>query len=342
MSLKLPDNRAEFSHKVASLYQERREAATLRGEQKRRLALAESPRLRDADLALRAAGAKQLSASFGGGEKLARAQEAMSEARERRNAILKELGFDERFDQPDYSCRYCEDTGTVDGKPCRCFAETVYPILLDESQLRPYAEQTFERFREDLFNDRPEKGEKPGMLSSREMHVRLRDAMLKYCRDFETETAKSYFFHGRTGTGKTFIATSIGHDLLRRGHSVYFLSFSEMMQQLQQYRILTSSFNPDPIRLEQAERFYQQIHTTDLLILDDLGSGIGDGGIHASELLGLMNSRFSQKKPMLITTNLDTAKILKLYDERLLSRLLGSFVPVYFYGEDVRTIRRRR
>jgi DNA replication protein DnaC len=166
--------------------------------------------------------------------------------------------------------------------------------------------------------------------------------MLKYCRDFETETAKSYFFHGRTGTGKTFIATSIGHDLLRRGHSVYFLSFSEMMQQLQQYRILTSSFNPDPIRLEQAERFYQQIHTTDLLILDDLGSGIGDGGIHASELLGLMNSRFSQKKPMLITTNLDTAKILKLYDERLLSRLLGSFVPVYFYGEDVRTIRRRR
>lgn len=342
MSLKLPDNRAEFSHKVASLYQERREAAVLRGEQKRREALARSARLREADLALREAGSKQLTASFGGGDKLLRAKQEMAEAIARRAEILEELGYDKYFDQADYSCRICEDTGTVDGAPCSCFARTIYPILQEESLLGPFADQTFEDFREDLFSAEPERGERPGMPSSREMHLRLRDAMLEYCDTFRSDEAKSYFFYGRTGTGKTFIAACIGNELLKRGHSVLFISFNEMMQQLQQYRILTSSFSPDPIRLEQAERFYQQIHTTDLLILDDLGSGIGDGGVHGSELLTLMNSRFGQKKPMLITTNLDTTKIAKLYDERLLSRLLGSFIPVRFYGEDVRTIRRRR
>lgn len=44
---------------------------------------------------------------------------------------------------------------------------------------------------------------------------------------------------------------------------------------------------------------------------------------------------------MIINTNLDTkAKLREQYDDRILSRLLGSFTTYHFVGEDIRIKRR--
>lgn len=340
MSLKLSDPRADFSHQVALLYQERRELAILRGEQRRQAALAASPRLQAADLALKEAGSRQLHASFGGGEVLLDAKHKLEEARLNRLQVLEELGHDERFDLPDYHCSLCEDTGRFEGKTCRCYPDLAYPLLLSRSNMEAYRGQTFESFNAELFSSEPQVSEAGRQAPPRDLQIRLKSLMEDYSAEFRTDMAKSFFFHGRTGTGKTYLATCIGNALLKRGLRVYFVRFGELMHALQQYRSLQASFNPDPIRFEQAERFYLDLQEVDLLILDDLGSGIGDPGVHAAELMRLMEGRAAAKRPMLITANLDIKKILQLYDERVLSRLLGNMTAIQFYGPDVRTTRR--
>lgn len=342
MSLKLSDQRSEFSHKVAALYLARREEAALRGEVRRKEALLRYPALKAADQAVKEAGSRRLAASLAGDEVVRDAETRLAQMLEKRQSVLRELGLPVGFDGDDYLCKDCEDSGLLNGRRCHCFAAAVYPILLEESGMGHYTAETFDQFRLELFSDQPDPNEKEGTPTPRNLQLRLKNAMHAYSQAFDGSRFDSYYFHGRTGTGKTYMALCVGHELLKRGFSVYFLSYNELMLLLRQHRILTSSFSPDPIRLEQSERFYQKIYACDFLIIDDLGSAAGDGGVHGSELLSLINERLSQKKAMLITTNLDHASIQKIYDERLLSRLLGSFTPVRFVGEDVRTLRKRR
>ena len=78
----------------------------------------------------------------------------------------------------------------------------------------------------------------------------------------------------------------------------------------------------------------------DLLIIDDLGTEF-KSGFTAATLYGLLNTRIISGLPMIINTNLDTkAKLREQYDDRILSRLLGSFTTYHFVGEDIRIKRR--
>lgn len=337
--------RISFSPEITRRYQELRDAAVYRGEQKRLTAFARYERLREADFAVREAGAKQLAASLRGGDEARLAGIHLRDAISERQAILVRLGYDQRFDDADYHCKICEDTGVFEGERCVCYKDVAYPFLFEASNMQDLAQQRFESFDLSIFSEQAEvlrSGKKEITVpSSRDLHLRLRETAELYCEAFTGEGADSYFYYGRTGTGKTFLAACIGNRLLEAGQQVYFLSFTEMMQNLSQYRILTNSFNPDPLKLDRAEQFYRRLHDADLLIIDDLGSAPGDSGTHASEMIQLLDSRFAQKKAVIITSNLDLEQIQKRYDERLLSRLLGAMKAVRFYGTDVRVKRER-
>ena len=73
----------------------------------------------------------------------------------------------------------------------------------------------------------------------------------------------------------------------------------------------------------------------DLLILDDLGAEFSTSFSYAT-LYQWINTRLNKRLPTIISTNLTPKELLDLYGERVFSRLIGNYVPLFFAGQDVR------
>ena len=79
----------------------------------------------------------------------------------------------------------------------------------------------------------------------------------------------------------------------------------------------------------------REILTCDLLILDDLGAEFATA-YSQSVLYQVINDRMTDRRPTIISTNLDLTAMTKIYNERILSRLIGSYTMLGFVGRDIR------
>ena len=79
----------------------------------------------------------------------------------------------------------------------------------------------------------------------------------------------------------------------------------------------------------------REILTCDLLILDDLGAEFATA-YSQSVLYQVINDRMTERRPTIISTNLDLTAMTKIYNERILSRLIGSYTMLGFVGRDIR------
>ncbi len=259
---------------------------------------------------------------------------------EQRNGYLHENEIPFDFDILQYTCPKCRDTGfvfTSVKEHCQCYHQFLIPLLLKDSNFKNLSKYTFPQFNLSYFSDDPDPKTYQSAESPRKQMENIWEASKKFILHFEEENAKNLFFIGKPGTGKTFLSGCIANELLIQGKSVLYLSSPELFESITEYRMLSNSFTPDPERFEKATRIYQCILECDLLIMDDLGTET----IHANrqpELLNILNYRMNSNKKMIISTNLDLAKLLMLYDERVLSRIYGSFEMLRFFGKDLRHV----
>ena len=79
----------------------------------------------------------------------------------------------------------------------------------------------------------------------------------------------------------------------------------------------------------------------DLLIIDDMGTEMGTA-FTVSALYNLINNRLMAKRPMIINTNLLPETLSEKYSPAVASRLLGEFLPLRFFGDDIRLLKMRR
>lgn len=89
------------------------------------------------------------------------------------------------------------------------------------------------------------------------------------------------------------------------------------------------------IGTDEGRAMIDRLESCDLLIIDDLGSEAVNSQT-VSFLFELVNDRILSGRKMVISTNYSISEIAKVYSERLHSRILEHFVPVRFFGEDVR------
>ena len=61
-----------------------------------------------------------------------------------------------------------------------------------------------------------------------------------------------------------------------------------------------------------------------------------------SALYNLINNRLMAKRPMIINTNLLPETLSEKYSPAVASRLLGEFLPLRFFGDDIRLLKMRR
>ena len=60
-----------------------------------------------------------------------------------------------------------------------------------------------------------------------------------------------------------------------------------------------------------------------------------------SALYTLLNTRLMDRRATLVSTNLSMQDIRARYTPQIVSRLMGTFDDVYFFGQDIRVLKKR-
>lgn len=204
--------------------------------------------------------------------------------------------------QPDYS-------RTV---PCRCVkneqAGARQARLQKYSNLGSLARFTFD-------NLVPE-----GRRGSHRSQERFSQAF-QAARDFAAGPQGWLVFSGPSGSGKTHLAAAIVNERISQGHPAFYITVPDLLDRIR------ASF--DPSSEMPYDEFFEQVRSTPLLVLDDLG--VQSGTPWAREKLDqLLTSRFNSELPTVIVavTPLDQL------DDRLRTRLTDSRLCRVFVLEE--------
>ncbi|MEK5070746.1 ATP-binding protein [Sporosarcina sp. FSL K6-1508] len=139
------------------------------------------------------------------------------------------------------------------------------------------------------------------------------------------------WFTGVPGVGKSHLAMSILRNLNESGEkdkSCLFVSVDEMLSRIR------NSFDDKESRYTE-HYFSNLLSSVNFLVLDDLGAETGATGTdkRASDftmrvLYAIANGR--RDKSTIVTSNLSKAELVKMYDGKLVSRLMGAMYKIHF------------
>ena len=177
-----------------------------------------------------------------------------------------------------------------------------------------------------------------------------------YAAKFGKDSPNLLLF-GSTGLGKTFLSTCIPEAVSARGLCVASdiarqtcpLSYEVLcgasrrvprdtaINIVAAYETIKFGSGDGEAAAERAARYER----ADLLIIDDMGTEMGTA-FTVSALYNLINNRLMAKRPMIINTNLLPETLSEKYSPAVASRLLGEFLPLRFFGDDIRLLKMRR
>ena len=304
-------------------------------EDRRRDIYAREPRIRAIDRELSTTAASVLRAAMQSGSDPTAAIESLRDRnlglQAERNSLLRQMGLpaDYLTDKP--LCAKCGDTGYADSATCEC-VKTRYARLLKEqlSSVLPIADQNFAKFNMNYYSTRPDA--RLGLSPRENMEYNLGECK-HYAAAFGKDSPNLLLF-GSTGLGKTFLSTCIAEAVSARGFSV---AYDTAINIVAAYETLKFGTGDGEAAAERAARYER----ADLLIIDDMGTEMGTA-FTVSALYKLINTRLMAKRPMIINTNLPPETLSEKYSPAVASRLLGEFLPLRFFGDDIRILKKSR
>jgi DNA replication protein DnaC len=238
-----------------------------------------------------------------------------------RAELLTENNLDLHILEVRYNCEKCEDTGNKLGKLCDCFK-----ALLKEEACRqanmgsPLPLSTFTSF--NLKYYREEELAEYG-ITMREQMKRIYTYCRKYATNLENKK-ENLLLLGQTGLGKTHLALAIANSAAEQGLAVIYDTAQNIFSKMEDENFGRSEKKYTPLVLD-----------CDLLILDDIGAEFVTN-YTISALYNIINTRILSHKPIIISTNLAKNELTSKYNERIVSRLIGEFTMLRFFGEDIR------
>lgn len=139
--------------------------------------------------------------------------------------------------------------------------------------------------------------------------------------------------YGNAGNGKTYMASCIANELLKRYVPVICISINGLLGRIQKtYNNYGKEAESDILRT---------FSNADLLIIDDLGTEKSSEWSR-SMVYNIIDSRYRSKLPLIITSNLDIKAnerygvLEELYHERTESRILEMCTPVFNTSKSIR------
>lgn len=236
--------------------------------------------------------------------------------------MLKEFGYPEDYLKPHYHCSKCMDRGFTDGIRCECMTKLLE--LYTSQDINKNCSIKLHSFNEFKLEYYPESD---GNKNPREKMFTVFNDCKSYAENF-SKHSPSLFFFGGTGLGKTFLSSCIANELLHEGRNIVFCSLPDILRQI----------NDETFGKTQGSTA-EILKNAELVILDDLGSEFKTS-FNDSAFYEIINYRLNGEKPTIISTNLSVGELNSRYNERIVSRIIGSFLPFMFLGNDIRPIKR--
>lgn len=234
---------------------------------------------------------------------------------EKRKKLLLANGYDENALEGVFDCSVCKDEGFVNGQICDCYARIMcreaYKLSNLEEKIKT---QNFDNFNMDVFSNKEEMN-------------KIYNYAFNYCKDVPT-VKKNLLFSGNQGTGKTFLSSCIAKYFLDNNKSVLYLTAQKLCNILDDKR-----FGKDTSY--DVSDYYDFILNCDLLIIDDLGVEFS-GTTSQPMLFDILETRTSNNKKNVISTNLDMKDLAVKYSLRFTSRIFEDYQILIFNGEDLR------
>ena len=256
-------------------------------------------------------------------EELARDNLALQEQRAK---LLTQAGHPTNYGQEVPVCPQCGDSGYIGVNRCDCLDTLLRAEALNWlGNLSAAARCSFADFSLSYYADSPD--------SAQVVPRRRMGEVLAYCRRYAEEftpQSDSLLLLGQTGLGKTHLSLAIARAVTERGYGVLYASVQKLMDRLEGGR-----FARDQEVRDQYTDSLDIVLTCDLLILDDLGTEFATAFTH-SALYNIINSRLAERRPVIISTNLDLSGLEDKYGQRVASRLLCEYRALKFFGQDVR------
>lgn len=241
-----------------------------------------------------------------------------SDAINLKKELLQKYNIDEKDFTPKYFCRRCNDSGYINGEVCACLKQIINTIITEQ-----YGLNSLTGFTDKKVNSSPEYKQ---LLEDKYA------IMNKYCEHFPDTKYCTHIFWGETGTGKTYLSCFIAKNIMKKGHSVIFVSAFKLNKIFLEYHL---DFNG------QYADYIETLYDCDLLIIDDLGTENCYKNVTNEYLLSLISERLQGCKHTLITTNLGAEHLRQKYDERFYSRLTdkNKTYILNFCGKDLRQVK---
>lgn len=236
--------------------------------------------------------------------------------------LLTGAGYPENYLEPVYDCPDCKDTGYIDGAKCHCLKQAVIDLLYAQSGIQDMLEkENFSTLSYDYYQ---------------EEDLKRFQNTVNECRKFIETFDSDYhnlFFYGTVGTGKSFLSGCIARELIESGHSVVYFSAAGL------FEILSRNMF-DYKNKENALNFHEDLHSCDLLIIDDLGTEYTNN-VTVSVFFSLLNQRHLGKRSTVISTNLSLEDLRNRYSDRVFSRITNQYTICKFTGPDIRMLEKR-
>jgi DNA replication protein DnaC len=220
------------------------------------------------------------------------------------------------------SCPYgaCDGSGFVideatnTARPCRC-----RPQRLAHARSRSLSAVIPRRYRDVAFERKPVVDMDDGVVR----------AVRRFAGDVEAnlDAGRGLWFMGDVGTGKTTLAMLVSKAALEAGRSVAIYSLPRLLAELRK------TFDEDSDRsfLELLDR----LAAVDLLHVDDLGAERTSPWV-IEQLYSIVNSRYEDRRSMVVTTNLQRDQLIEQIGERTVSRLTEMCDELPLFGHDRR------
>ena len=303
--------------RVRAQYEDRRRLAVEEAERRKFLLHTEIPALAEMDREIASVGVRVFRRALEGGDvesDVQRMKEEHNALRAKRAALLHAHGYSADYTDIHYNCPECGDTGFLGTQMCTCMRRELTLASYEDSGIGHLMQtQSFSTFSLEYYSGQ----EKETMA----MNART---LCDFSRDFARRREENFLLMGATGLGKTHLSTAVARQVIDGGFDVVYDTAQGMFSAFEAVR-----FGRETNANE--ERYLQ----CDLLILDDLGTEMTNN-FTLSCLYSVINTRLSQRRSTIVSTNLSGVELRQRYADRITSRLFGEFRILQFAGRDIR------